>query len=244
VSRDPELQALVDKAERERARAKRPSPPPETPKQERPKTTVPFSVYMEIDRHRQVGFLWWMLPIFIVLGPVFVHERVVTYIAIGLAGALAGRIAWRFIALRRSYHKFLQFPNGLGFPIAGWPAVVAKLDKNPEEWSLECTVIVRRAPDADEAVIAAAEDLFCRAANSWYYTADGAIVGAASDPRKKWTRDGERLIGSSNNWVIGEFYRFARQLELIQRKAGGVAGVEIKPGRGSYSISRPRYSGD
>lgn len=243
MARDPELQALVDQADRQRERAAqvRPEPPPEP---ERPKPAITFGGYMELDRANQLGMIWWFAPIFVISAGVlaaFISEM--KYVALGLGALLACRIALRYLALWRGYQSFLRFPADLSYRFDGWASLLP-LANNPEEWTRECTLIVRRAPGADEAVVAAVEDLFRTAANGWFYKPDGPIGGAANDIRQEWKRDGDRLVGSANIWVAGEIYRLARRLDQIQRKTSSIASVEVTRESGTYSFPRPSYSGD
>jgi hypothetical protein len=199
---------------------------------------------MELDRAHQLGMFWWFSPLFVIIaGIAAAFTPVMIYVAIALGVVVAGRIGLRYVALYRGYRAFLQFPGDLPYRFDGW-APLLELAGNPEDWVEECTVIVRRAPGADEAVVAAVEEMFQRAANGWWYTADGAISGAASDIRKKWRREGDRLIGSANIWVVGEIYLLARQLANIQRKTNSIASVEVTRSTHFYGIPRPSYSGD
>ncbi|MBL0216621.1 MAG: hypothetical protein IPQ07_22405 [Myxococcales bacterium] len=59
---------------------------------------------------------------------------------------------------------------------------------------------------ADREVIEAALTLCAAAANAHFYHAD-SVLGAATDPRVKWTREGSKISGSLNVWIIGELSR-------------------------------------
>ena len=71
-------------------------------------------------------------------------------------------------------------------------------------------------------------------ANSWFYKSDNGF-----DSRVKWTREGTRVSGSLNVWVLGALYRLINQLDWIHGRAGGIARIAVGQSGTITSYSRP-----
>jgi len=238
--RDKELQKLVDQATKAREvqmerEAKRPGgvkrePPPPNP--------VRLGVYARMWKGGP--HLLWFLPIAVLGGLVMFGGSTWFKYAAGIYGVAFGlRVLWYFIQLFRGFAAFKRFPADLRIDLEGWyPMLDEKLINDPEQWQSECELTVTLEPGADSAPVAAALDLFVPCANGWYYTPD-SIAGAASDPRTKWTREGTRVTGSLNVWILGELYKLINQLDWIHSRAGGIATIAVKKSGGVYGLSRP-----
>lgn len=237
MARDPELQKLVDEAATERARAGRPADETE-PAVERPKTPIRFAVYRRM--HDGGMSFAWFLPLAIVFGLGFiVSEPWFRAASLGYLGALALRLVIYAIGLYRGYREFLQFPRSLAFPLAGWvELLVEELTTNPEQWRETVKLEVTLAPEADREVVEAALDLCTGRANGQFYTGE-SFFGSAGDIRRKWKREGSRIHGSANIWVIGDLYRCARKLDWIHRRSPSIARISVTAEGGIYGVSRP-----
>ncbi len=237
MARDPELQKLVDDAATERVRAGRTRSASEPPV-ERPKTPIRFAVYRRM--HDGGMSFAWFLPLAIVFGLGFVvREPWFRAASFAYLGALALRLVIYGIGLYRGYREFLRFPADLAFPLSGWvPLLVEELTKDPEQWRDTVTLEVTLAPEADREVVEAALDLGTGRANGRFYTGE-SFSGSAGDVREKWKREGTRIQGSANIWVIGDLYRCVRKLDWIHRRSPSIAGISVTAKGGIYGVSRP-----
>lgn len=238
--RDKELQKLVDQAAKAREvqlerEAKRPGGAKPEPA---PPNPVRLGVYARMWKGGP--HLLWFLPLSVFLPLVVISKATWLRYAAAVYGVAFGlRVVWYFVQLLRGYAAFKRFPADLRTKLEGWyPMLDETLINDPEQWQAGCELVVTVDDGADSAPVAAALELFVPRANSWYYTPD-SIGGAASDPRTKWTREGTRVSGSLNVWILGELYKLINQLDWIHARAGGIAKIAVKKSGGVYSLSRP-----
>lgn len=233
------MQQLVDAAERERERAaeraaardREAAAPPSAPP-----SPMRFAVYR---RMHDGGFaLPWMFAAITAVTVLLVAPSA-AYIALAILGVCIVRLGIYVIGLLRGHRAFLQFPTDLAFPVDGWSALLGEeLISNPEQWQVHAELVVHHDDTADREVIEAALTLCAAAANAHFYHAD-SVFGAATDPRVKWTREGSKISGSLNVWIIGDLYRVARRIDWIHRRSGGVTRIAFERSGGTYGISRP-----
>lgn len=240
MTRDPELQELVDEAAARRARAERAAAtaPAPAPAPAKPPSPIRLGVYRRMHDGAP-GLLWW-LPIGALLGMAFVVDAAwfrYTLLAFGVAFAV--RIVIYAIGLVRGYAEFQRFPASLAFPMDGWlPLLVEEITTNAERWRGQVTFAVTLAPGADREVVEAALELCAVRANGAFYTGE-SFSGSSGDVREKWKREGTTIKGSANIWVIGNLYRCARALDWIHRKTPSVTRIAITTHGGIYGVSRP-----
>ena len=240
MTRAPEMQKLVDEAKRERARTAESAVRDQAAEDAhaRPRTPMRFVGYWRM--HAGAPHILWFLAascfvtlLFFSLGDWFVYAIYAFLAAFGI------RIAIYFGGLLRGYQRFLRFPHDLAFPLDGWPALLDdKLITDPDQWQTDAELRVELEPAADREVIEAALDLSAAEANSHFYAAD-LVIGAGSEPRKQWTREGTAICGSINVWIIGNLYRVVRRIDWIHRKAGGVKRVVVSKSGSIYGLTRP-----
>jgi len=239
--RDKELQKLVDKAAKSRdeqaERAARQPPPKREPP---PPNPVRIGVYARMHDGGMGHILWW-IPFAVVVGVApFLWDRAwMRYAVFGYLGLLAVRLIIYAIGLLRGFAAFKRFPADLTVKLEGWyPMLDEKIINDAEEWQASATLEIELAEGTDKAPYEAVLDLFIPQASRAFYPADG-VFGAASDPRKEWTREGTLVTGSLNVWVLGALYRLINQIDWVQRKAGGVSRIVLSKKGSVYRCTRP-----
>jgi hypothetical protein len=238
TARDPEMQKLVDRAARVHARrpdaeAKpAPRPPPSRP-------AASHRVYFHIHSD-SMGMLFWLGVVLGIPGGYFLgivlERRWVGHVILGL---FVARVVVFGVGYLVGWRRFRRFPQGISFPVDGWPGLLSSC-RTVEGWLSMCEVVVDCLPGADLELVGAVGDLFVREANRCFYGPGGPIGGAASDPRKPWRRDGLVLSGSGNARVAGEIYRLIRRLDRVARRAGGLRKVTLHCSGSTYDVPRPR----
>jgi hypothetical protein len=221
--RDQQLQQLVDKAaaereaqrERETAQIERAAekvrraPPPPNP--------IRFMVYARM--HDGGMSFWWFLPLSVFVGVIFLARSPWFYYpALVYSSALTLRLAIYGVGLLRGYARFKRFPGELRVQLEGWDALLdEQILGDPEYWQPQVTVEVALDELADRAPTEAALDLFLPAANRRIY--DNGL--------DTWERNGLRVAGSLNVWVLGALYRLIQQLDWIHRRSGEISRIAL-----------------
>lgn len=246
MSRDRELQKLVDKAAEQRQEdaeiaAKR--------EQER-HVALHKSLRADKDLTRKrprgvflamtgygIGPGWWIaLATFAMAVPV-IKDAWFRYLVLAFGILFGVRVAFFVKRLLVDYPTFLQYPKGLPFSVSGGADLLEnELHGDHHDWQRSVTVQVSLTPDTDGAVVDAVLELFTRQANDRFYFAGRAIGGAASDLREKWTRDGHAVHGSANRFVLRDIYRLIDKLAWLHRKQGGIQNVSFSRSGSVYDI--------
>jgi len=243
MARDPDMQKLVDEAQRARVRAAESAARDHEAEDAQPRRRSPirFVVYWRMHGG-QLHLLWYLAASCFVTLLFFSLDR---WMVLGIYGFLAAfgiRIVSYFVGLLRGYRRFLHFPADLAFPVDGWASLFdERLLSDPEQWQTDAELRVELEPSADREVIEAALELSAAEANRHFNAAD-LLVGVSSEPRKQWTREGATIHGSINVWIIGNLYRAARRIDWIQRKAGGVKRIVVSKSGTIHGVPRPSAS--
>lgn len=230
MRRDSDLQKIVDKAERERARAERasrrrqhddngPDPEPELdPKR--------FSVYWRMHDGGSVAL--WLLALLVIPLIVIAIDHTKIWQGVLVAAVLiAVRLIVLLIGALRGHAKYKQFPGNLQVALEGWSRMLddRSMLRDTRTWQHTAILEVALSPDADMRLVEAALELSLRSMNACFY--GSSFEGCSGDPREKWSRDGLRVSGSANVCVLGALYRLILKLDWIHRRSGGIARIRI-----------------
>lgn len=196
----------------------------------------PRSVFLRMTGFG-IGIGWWLALATLAIAAPVIKDAWFRYVLLAFAIAFVARVIVFVRRLRIDYRTFLEFPRGLPFSVSGGADLVEnELHKDHHDWQGSATVRVALLPGADDAVVEAILDLFVRRANDQFYFAGRPIGGASTDPRVKWKRDKHEVSGSANLFVLREIYRLIYKLVWLHQKQGGIANVSFSRSGGIYDI--------
>jgi hypothetical protein len=247
MTRDPELQALIDRAAKQRHDdAARVTDVASQPKAVIARPSAPQIAFSHFERVHPGGLgLSWLVGglaggLVVAIMAVAGHRTLAISAGVSVVAALGVRIAFRYAHMYRAFDELRAFPGHVSIEVTGWRELIATLVDDSCAWRLDCVLEVVPGDHADPPVLTAAADLFLADVNRWFYAAD-SVGGAASDLRAEWRRDGMVLFGSANVLVACEIYELIRLLDRIAR-SGGVRAVVIRSRGSVITVSRPSYT--
>jgi hypothetical protein len=241
---DAEAEALLRaaKAAREReekraaaqSRPAAPEPPPRTPP----------------DDERFAAWLatrfYWLDPtfgVFAVLAAAaicaivaFGNDEVPPIVRLGLAVATPIVAIVPFAAVALSFARFRRWRARLGFPLAGWEALVDDPELDRTKWR-PCRITVVLRGDGDAELARAALTVFAERANRCFYFSDGEDGPGGQTRRTRWSVEGLEAAGSANCVVVWKVHELCtRELSVVARR-GSIDRVVLAVEGDSFYVS-------